>query len=63
MLLFSLFNWEIDVTTDIEGGYAVGAKTILTQTGVFNKDKLQSSAVKPDVILLSFSDLMKVIDQ
>lgn len=48
---------------DIEGGYTVGAKTILTQTGVFNKDKLQSSAVKPDVILLSFIDLMKVIVQ
>ena len=51
-----------DITADIERGYAIGAKTVLTQTGVFNKDKLQSNEVKPDMILPSFSDLMNVID-
>jgi len=51
-----------DINTDIKGGYAIGAKTVLTRTGIFNQDKLESSIVKPDIMVQSFSDLMNIIE-
>jgi len=43
--------------TDIHGGVVMGYKTILTLSGVFDKENLNKYAFQPDLIINSAADL------
>ena len=43
--------------TDIHGGVVMGYKTILTLSGVFDKENLNKYAFQPDLIIKSVADL------
>ncbi len=51
-----------DVTTDILGGNAIGASTILVKTGLFDEKLLKQTASQPDYILNSINDIFEVLD-
>ena len=46
-----------DITTDIAGGGAIGARTVLVRTGKFEESALQNSTIRPSIILGGFSEL------
>ncbi len=45
------------LTTDIAGGQGAGLHTILVLSGVTSREKVQSSAIKPDFIFEDITDL------
>lgn len=50
-----------DLINDIQGAQQFGLYSILTKTGKFNKEKLNSSKIFPDLIIDSIADISKFI--
>ena len=51
-----------DIINDIEGAQLSGIKAALVKTGKYRKDLIEKSNIKPDLIINSIDDIMKVCD-
>ena len=49
--------------TDIEGGHAVGMKTIMVLSGVSTRKEAENHPVTPDVILEDIADLTEQLQK
>jgi HAD superfamily hydrolase (TIGR01458 family) len=52
-----------DLESDIKGGNQLGLYTIAVQTGKLSKDDIQTSEIKPDLLMHSIGDLPDWIDE
>ena len=46
-----------DLEADIAGAQGIGMKAILVQTGKFRQEELDGSAIVPDAVIESITDL------
>jgi ribonucleotide monophosphatase NagD (HAD superfamily) len=46
-----------DLQADVAGAQAIGIQGIMVRTGKFRAEELDSSAVKPDLVVDSIADL------
>ena len=51
-----MFGDRLD--TDIAFGIECGIKTVLTMTGITNKEMLTGSPIQPDCVIETFCDLL-----